>query len=82
MSFYIKPTQIKVTQHNNLHVCLFLRFQRDGVVDLSEERDAITKSIGLIETGHPFIRSKIMLVFVLTYKKFLSGTKKNKKIKK
>ena len=37
---------------------------KNCLYDLSEERDAITKSIGLIETGHPFIRSKIMLVFV------------------
>ena len=59
-----------------------LYFQRDGIVDLSEVRDSITKSIGLVETGPPFIRSKIMLVFVLTYKQILSGTKKKKKKKK
>ena len=37
-----------------------LYFQRDGVVDLSEVRDAMVKSTGSNEMGHPCIRSKII----------------------
>ena len=44
---------------------LCLVFQRDGVIDLSEVRNAMVKSTGSIEMGHPCIRSKIIFFFFL-----------------
>ena len=37
---------------------LCLVFQRDSVIDLSEVRNAMVKSTGSIEMGHPCIRIK------------------------
>ena len=61
-----------------VNILLFI-FERDGVVDLSEVRDAIVKSTGSNEMGHPCIRSKnifFSFFFLLTSKQILSGTKK------